>query len=126
MRVVGTLAGGGMRTLGQVRTLPEGAQALLCECKRLIQSLLPGATVLLYGSRARGTADPESDWDLLVLTDQPLSRAGQERVLDAVFDFELEREVVLQVLFYAKGDWDTPLLRAMPLHREIDREGIVL
>ncbi len=32
----------------------------------LIQQRIPGAEVRLYGSRARGTAGPESDIDLLI------------------------------------------------------------
>ena len=35
------------------------------------QQLLPkGSHLWLYGSRARGDARPDSDWDLLVLVDQ--------------------------------------------------------
>ncbi|GAG58037.1 unnamed protein product, partial [marine sediment metagenome] len=29
----------------------------------------PNAHVILYGSRARGEEKPDSDWDILVLTD---------------------------------------------------------
>ncbi len=35
------------------------------------QVLPPGSELYLYGSRARGDARPDSDWDLLVLLDKP-------------------------------------------------------
>ena len=35
------------------------------------QVLPPGSELYLYGSRARGDARPDSDWDLLVLLDNP-------------------------------------------------------
>jgi len=31
----------------------------------------PGARAFLYGSRARGTAKEDSDWDVLILLDKP-------------------------------------------------------
>ena len=49
-------------------------ETMLDTLKRDIIALLPaGASVLLFGSRARGTHRPDSDWDLLVL----LNREGR-------------------------------------------------
>jgi uncharacterized protein len=112
--------------LQQAKRVPPETRALLLECKRLIQELLPDATVLLYGSVARGTAGSESDYDLAVLTSRRLSRAEEDRVSDALYELELQRGVVLSEMFFSKDEWDTPLHRAMPLHREVEREGVLL
>ncbi|MBR5922144.1 MAG: nucleotidyltransferase domain-containing protein [Bacteroidales bacterium] len=49
-------------------------KTMLDTLKRSMVTLLPsGASVLLFGSRARGTHRPDSDWDLLVL----LNRDGR-------------------------------------------------
>lgn len=46
-------------------------EVMLDALKQNIIALLPtGASVLLFGSRARGTHRPDSDWDLLVLLDR--------------------------------------------------------
>ena len=46
-------------------------EAMLDALKQNIIALLPsGTSVLLFGSRARGTHRPDSDWDLLVLLDR--------------------------------------------------------
>ena len=40
--------------------------------KQVAGSVLPkGSKLYLYGSRARGDAHEDSDWDLLLLLDQP-------------------------------------------------------
>ena len=47
----------------------DNALATIGEVAR---SVLPGAQILLFGSHARGQAGPESDYDILIITDQPL------------------------------------------------------
>jgi len=115
-----------MRTLENVHYVSPGDRALLREVKRTIQALLPGATVLLYGSVARSAQGPESDYDILVLSEAALTRSEKDAVRDAIFDLEMERDVAISTLFYAKSQWDTPLYRAMPLHEQIDRDAILV
>lgn len=40
--------------------------------------------ILLFGSRARGEAHPDSDWDFLVLVDRGLERALRLRLEQAI------------------------------------------
>jgi len=42
--------------------------------RNTVQGCLPGARVLLFGSHARGDNDHHSDYDLLVITPNMLSR----------------------------------------------------
>jgi predicted nucleotidyltransferase len=43
-------------------------QQTLHKIKSTVRSFLPESKVLLFGSRARGEADSESDYDLLIVT----------------------------------------------------------
>lgn len=115
-----------MKALDQARKPPRQARTILRECKEAILAILPDASVLLYGSLARGAAGPESDWDILVLTERPISQAEEETVRAAVYALELKHDVVLSLLLYAKQEWDDPHHRAMPFHEEVEREGLVL
>jgi predicted nucleotidyltransferase len=40
---------------------------------RVLEALFPGVTIILFGSRARGTHRPTSDIDLALDTGEPLS-----------------------------------------------------
>ncbi len=115
-----------MRTLDDAKALAPEDRSLLLACKRIIQGFDPGATVLLYGSVARGTGEPDSDYDVLVLTARPLSTSEQDQVRDSVYELELDREAVVSLLFCTMEEWETPLHRAMPLHQNVQSEGIVL
>ena len=50
------------------RTLPIEAKELAQEIKKIVLKYDSHASVILFGSRARGDATDESDWDFLVLT----------------------------------------------------------
>ena len=39
--------------------------SLLTQVKQLIHQIEPEAEIILFGSRARGDAAPDSDWDFL-------------------------------------------------------------
>jgi len=99
---------------------------LLQRCKRAIRQVVPDADVILYGSRARGDADKYSDYDILIIVDGPVDMALKKKILDHVYPLELETGAVLTLITYSKQNWNTPLYRAMPLHKNVDREGVLL
>ncbi len=115
-----------MKMLAEMQGVSPEAKRLLDDISGVIHGLLPTATILLYGSVARGMPRSESDYDILVLTDSPLSRAEEDTVMDAVFDLELERKAVISTLFYARDEWDMPVRRVSPFHQEVERDAIVL
>ena len=50
--------------------------------REVAKTTLPkGSSLLLYGSRARGDAGKDSDWDLLILLDKPdLSESDDDNI----------------------------------------------
>jgi predicted nucleotidyltransferase len=103
-----------------------GDRALLETCKTAVRRLAPEATLILYGSRARGDASPFSDYDVLILVDADVQPDLEDRIGDALYEIELEHGAVIAALIFNRQAWDEPRYRALPLHESIDREGIVL
>ncbi|MCH7638742.1 MAG: nucleotidyltransferase domain-containing protein [Bacteroidetes bacterium] len=77
------------RPLVDATPLSAADRALFGRVKAAVLTVEPGAEVILYGSRARGDAHAESDWDLLVLVDGNVDLARQGRVTEALLDLEL-------------------------------------
>src|SRR5215207_4981981 len=88
------------------RTVVEGEErALLDRAVDAIREVEPNARVILYGSRARGDAQPDSDWDLLVLVGDGADAQRREAVRDRLFAIELETGAVLSAIVHDTEGW---------------------
>lgn len=115
-----------MKQLREQTTVADVQRAILLRCRAAVKAVEPGAEVILYGSRARGDAAPDSDYDLLVLIDGEASLDREDRLRQALFPIELETGCVLTVMAMSRGDWNSPLYEAMPFCRNVKREGLLV
>ncbi len=115
-----------MKTLEQVTAISASDREFLREVKALIRRLLPDARVLLYGSVARGTQEPHSDYDILILTKNAPAKKEKDELESGILLFELEREVVVSTIYYTDIEWSTPIVRVSPFHGEVERDAIIL
>jgi len=98
----------------------------LYQLKADIQKIEPTAQLILYGSRARGDAKPDSDWDLLLLTEvNKLSRPIEKKLRMPVFLMELEVGEPFSLQVFTKLDWQNKF-RITPYFENIQREGILI
>lgn len=82
------------------------------------------ADVVLHGSVARGTDEPESDVDLLVLLRGELDYFRELRTLvDLLFPLQLDAERVISALPAAAEEYRRGTLQ---LYRNAAREGLAL
>ena len=76
--------------------------------KELGERILPeGASLWLYGSRARGDARPDSDWDVLAIVDKPrLSLKDRSNLQYPLWDKGLEIGEEINVFPYTRKQWE--------------------
>lgn len=115
-----------MKQLSEYKTISKSEKVLLMRCSNAVKDIDPSAEVILYGSRARGDAELESDYDFLILTDGEITLTREDFFRRKLFPIEIETGAVLTVILTSKKDWHSALYNAMPLYQNIKREGILL
>ena len=94
--------------------------------KEAVHRVDPTATVILYGSRARGDASPDSDWDFMVLHDREWDDVTNRRLISELSPIELETGAVIVPLNRTKTEWDSKIYQVMPFHNNVVREGVII
>ena len=113
-----------MRHLDQVNLKARERDAIR-QATALLKSQFDIARIILFGSKARGDDRLDSDIDLLVLTNTPASQAEKAEIVGALFDLELELNVVLSVMVVGIDEWERGSLQALPIHARIQEEGVL-
>jgi uncharacterized protein len=99
---------------------------LLQQVKEAVQAIEPGAEIILYGSRARGDADRESDWDFLILVDGEVDWRRTDNIRHHLYPIEWEEGEVLSAIVRNRQMWHSFPFRTMPLYQNVAKEGIRL
>jgi predicted nucleotidyltransferase len=112
-----------------VNTLDPSTERAARAFLAAIQSLYPFTGAVLFGSRARGDHQSDSDADLAVLLPGPHGSTVKTmlEMVDAAYQVELESGIVVSPLPIWQDEWDHPERFSNPrLLRHIKREGIRL
>jgi len=76
--------------------------------RKTVHEQEPNADIILYGSRARGEARKDSDWDVVVIIDKPSLTFSEKGKIDYLLwtkGMELGEEI--NTLEYTRKQWDS-------------------
>ena len=92
---------------------------------RALRQLEPGDKLYLYGSRARGDNNPDSDWDLLVITKKRYSNAQSfDKYIYPIIHFGQEKQQEISVLAYSTPEWES--LKSSPFYTNVMNDRIIV
>ncbi len=102
------------------RPAPIELQTLMSRIMRVYRPL----EVWLFGSRARGDAHPQSDWDLLVI----VSDDAPDELLKPLFGWKVQRDsgVYADIVCARRSEFFADLAVANTTAREVEHDGILL
>lgn len=84
------------------------------------------AQIYLYGSRARGDFDEESDWDFLIILDGVVDTCRQEAIWRRLYDLRLDLDEVVSAVIVSADQWVETPCPGIPLFDEVRREGVAV
>ncbi len=89
--------------------------ALLEHVKETGHAIEPNADIMLYGSRARGDAHAESDWDVLLVLDGVVDEVHTDAIRHRLSESAWDCGAVLSSMVRSRQAWDTPLHQVTPI-----------
>ena len=99
---------------------------ILMRIKDSVADSAPNATVILYGSFARGENNKDSDLDLLILLEiENISREDEIKIRYPLYDIEFDTGQIISPLVLSKTAWETKH-KISPFYKNVVKEGIIL
>jgi len=104
----------------------EIEKGILSELKAKIAEHLSLAGMFLFGSRARGDAESDSDMDVLVILDGQVEPSTDQLVSQYAWEVSLHRGLVISPVVFSRDEWEKGPERFSLLALAIEREGIAV
>lgn len=80
------------------------------------------ASVILFGSRARGDHKPDSDWDFLILTNKKADFKFQSKMRNAIYNLELKYDQDISTIIMESSQWEDREITSF--HKNVTAEGL--
>ncbi|MDD4625759.1 MAG: nucleotidyltransferase domain-containing protein [Syntrophomonas sp.] len=103
--------------------VPISYQALTVAKKRLLDSY-PIRELILFGSVARSQAGPDSDIDLLIVTERLSTDAEYDAICGEIYETNLLYDTQITPVIVDADSWYQGILTLTPLHSDVMRGGV--
>lgn len=92
--------------------------------KNLLRDKVKLHQAILFGSRARGDADPESDMDILVILDEEQTSSVRDIVSDCAWQVGFDSGLVVAPVVFSREEWENGPERSSLLAMAMREEGV--
>ncbi len=99
---------------------------ILSDFKRKVAARLPLNRMILFGSRARGDADPESDMDVLVVLDCQVIWETRALVSECAWEAGFGKGITVTSVAVSREEWEEGPLSSSLLAIAVDEDGVVV
>ncbi len=112
-----------MKSIAEI-SLPANDRRAIAAAHEILRHQFPVTRIVLFGSKARGGGDAESDIDLLVLTSRKCTWQEKEAMIAALGELQRLKNIIFSLLIVPEIDWVEGIYQALPIRDEIDRDRV--
>lgn len=113
-----------IETLSRKLNLSQSEIYALSRLTTDLKKSWPQTKFRLFGSKVTGTADKESDLDLLIMLPCEITEDIRRQIIYQIFDLNLEFATNISALIMSKSEWENPPYSLLPIHAYIQEEGV--
>ena len=99
-------------------------KTVIQQLKQLLLERVGPHRLILFGSRARGDAHPQSDMDVAVILKGDASATARELVSDCAWEAGWERGIVVVPMVFTEDEWEHGSERESIFVQAIRAEGV--
>ena len=99
---------------------------ILNQLKAKLQERLSVSRLVLFGSRARGDADPDSDMDVLVVLDGAADAKAEDYVRLCAWEAGVEQGIIVVPVMVSRAEWQDGPLSSSLLALAVEKEGVAI
>lgn len=103
--------------------ITEKEKTALKELKESVRKKYNLIVFKLFGSRARGDFDSESDLDVLIVV-EILDWQIEKDIFELCFEIGLKYDLLLSPIVYSKREYESNRNKITPFYQSVEREGI--
>jgi uncharacterized protein len=108
------------------RLTPDERDAVLEFVSRLRTLFGPSIEeIILFGSKARGQSESNSDIDILIVLDK-ISIQIKKAISELAAEQNIKHNVLISTIRYDAATWGNPAIRTSPFGQTVRHEGIWL
>ena len=101
-------------------------KTILEQFKTRLRERLQVYKIILFGSRARGDADPQSDLDVVVVLDDGTDASAREYVSDCAWEAGFSHGIVVVPVVFTQSEWERGPERHSLFVRAVETEGVLV
>lgn len=80
--------------------------------------------VIIFGSRVKGTANNDSDYDVLIILDTEYDQKTKKIINDLCYDFDLKYDIFLDTQIISKSELKNSIRGKHPVFKAALKEGL--
>lgn len=108
-----------------MRDLARNESAALKKLKSVLARDFELVELRLFGSKARGDSNPESDIDVLIVLES-YDWETEKAVSRLCFEISIENGVLLVPVLYSRTEYESDLTRITPFYQNVRKEGLLV